>query len=51
MPAHATGGNNRKEVALAKRGKMAKSSMKSARYKDHKTGRKGSKRMNLILTD
>lgn len=49
MPAHASGGNTRKQIALAKRGKMAKGSAKSAKYKVHDTSRKGNKRMSLNM--
>lgn len=49
MPAHASGGNNRKQLALAKRGKMAKGSMKSAKYKNHATDRKGTRKMSLNM--
>lgn len=44
-------GDFRKTIPLAKRGKMAASSMRKASGKSHGRDSKGSRKMNLIATD
>ena len=50
QPSSASGGGNRKEIALAKRGKAARQTRSKAMHRDHQTARKGTRGLSWWMS-